>query len=489
MKSTSGFLPSPSDTVGRTVSVPAALVCGLALLAGVSRSVPAAEATLRLGAARESINAPPGIGLSGYYHPRGNEGVLDELQAKAMVLDDGNRRAAVVVCDLIAMPKWLVDEVRAEVERVTGIPGAHVMLAATHTHTAPVLRRDSSRDVADRADSPSAEEYGRKLPGRIAKAVADAHARRTPVRLLVAKGSEARLSHNRRWWMRDGSVGWNPGKLNPELVRPAGPIDPEIGILHALTAGERGTPVLTFVNFAMHPDTTGGTRLSADYPGALARALALYQGPEALTLFANGTCGNLNHLDFRWGGPQTSPAEANRLGIILAGAVLRAWPDLKPATDAPSLRVLTETVALPLAPHTAEELEQARIDVRSATDATREGFMRLVRGQRVLDVAAREGRPLEVEMQVISLGREMAWVAWPGEIFVELGLSVKAASPFPHTYHVELANGTIGYIPNKSAWPEGNYEVESARVAMGAGERLVAIALRLLRTAYDEADR
>ena len=78
--------------------------------------------------------------------------------------------------------------------------------------------------------------------------------------------------------------------------------------------------------------------------------------------------------------------------------------------------------------------------------------------------------------------------SWPGEIFVELGLNVKAGSPFPNTYNVELANGSIGYIPNKSAYPEGNYEVESARVAAGAGEMLVTSALRLLQAAHKEAE-
>ena len=79
--------------------------------------------------------------------------------------------------------------------------------------------------------------------------------------------------------------------------------------------------------------------------------------------------------------------------------------------------------------------------------------------------------------------------SWPGEIFVELGLSVKAASPFAETYNVELANGAIGYIPNLSAWSEGNYEVESARVAPGAGERLVSSALRQLAAHYQAARR
>lgn len=113
--------------------------------------------------------------------------------------------------------------------------------------------------------------------------------------------------------------------------------------------------------------------------------------------------------------------------------------------------------------------------------------MKLVRAHRVLDTAAQKGQPQEVEMQVIALGRDVAWVAWPGEMFVELGLSVKAGSPFPHTYNVELANGTIGYIPNKAAYAEGNYEVESARVAEGSGELLVASALRILSVIHEEA--
>jgi neutral ceramidase len=285
--------------------------------------------------------------------------------------------------------------------------------------------------------------------------------------------------------MRDGSVGWNPGKLNPEIVRPAGPTDPEVGVFYAETATAKPLPLLTFVNYAMHPDTTGGTRISADYPGALARTLALYKGPDMLTLFANGTCGNINHTDVHWAGAQSSPQEAARLGTVLAAAVFKAYPRLEPLTNSVSLRVRSEIVKLPLPAFTPEQLEQARLDVRSAKDNTREGFMKLVRAHRVLDTAAREGKPQEVEMQVIALGRDVAWVAWPGEMFVELGLSVKAGSPFAHTYNVELANGTIGYIPNKAAYPEGNYEVESARVAAGSGELLVASALRLLSAIHE----
>ncbi len=440
----------------------------------------------RVGTAAVPINPPTGIGLAGYYHERGNEGVLDDIAAKVAVFDDGRTRAAIVVCDLISMPKWIVVEARKLVEERTGIPGANVMIAATHTHTAPVLFREWSRDESDGGGKPISKSYSQSLPKLVADAVATANDRRQAARISVAKEQEPQLAKNRRFWMRDGTVGWNPGKLNPQIVRAAGPIDPEVGVFYAETTGAQPAPLLTFVNYAMHPDTTGGTRISADYPGALSRALARYRGPDMLTLFANGTCGNINHTDVRWAGAQGSPQEAERLGTVLAAAVLKAWPRLQLLTNAGSLRVRSEIVKLPLPAFTPEQLAAARLDARTAKDNTRDGFMKLVRAHRVLDVAAREGRPQEVEMQVIALGRDAAWIAWPGEIFVELGLSVKAGSPFAHTYNVSLANGTIGYIPNKSAYPEGNYEVESTRVAEGAGEMLVTSALKMLAELYQE---
>ena len=447
----------------------------------------ASGAELRLGVAAVAINPPPGIGLAGYYHERGHEGVLDDIGAKATVLDDGQTRAAIVVCDLISMPKWIVVEARKLVAERTGIPGPNVMIAATHTHTAPVLFREWSRDETDGGAKSVSKNYSQTLPKLIADAVVAAYEKRQPVRVSVAKEHEAQLAYNRRFWMRDGSVGWNPGKRNAQIIRPAGPVDPEVGVFFAETLGAKSAPVLTFVNYALHPDTTGGTRISADYPGALSRALALYKGPDMLTLFANGTCGNINHTDVQWAGAQSSPQEATRLGTILAAAVFKAYPRLQPLTNAGALRVRSEVVKLPRPAFTPEQLDAARFDVRTAKDSTRDGFMKLVRAHRVLDTAAAEGKPQEVEMQVITLGRDVAWVAWPGEIFVELGLSVKVGSPFAHTYNVELANGTIGYIPNKSAYPEGNYEVESARVAEGSGEMLVTSALRMLAELFAEA--
>ena len=129
-----------------------------------------------------------------------------------------------------------------------------------------------------------------------------------------------------------------------------------------------------------------------------------------------------------------------------------------------------------------EITEADRAAARETARRTKEAkFMDQVQTFKVLDVLAREGRPLEVEVQVIALGDDVAFVSLPGEIFVELGLAIKAASPFKHTQIIELANGSIGYVPNRSAYPEGNYEVVSARCAAGSGEKLVEAAVRMLK--------
>lgn len=450
-------------------------------------SAPSA-AELKIGVGQANINPPLGIGLAGYYHERGNEGVLDDIAAKATVLDDGQTRAAIVVCDLISMPRWIVLEARKLVEEQTGIPGANIMIAATHTHTAPVLSKETISDLVSGGAKPIAKEYSQSLPKRIAEAVASANENRKVVHVGTAKEIEPKLGYNRRFWLRDGTVAWNPGKLNPQVLRPAGPIDPEVGLFYAETVGAKPEPVLSFVNYALHPDTTSGAKISADYPGALARIMSLYKGSEMMTIFANGTCGNINHLDVHWREQRSSPQEANRLGTILAAAVFKAFPQMQMVTNAGSLQVRHELLKLPLVSYSKEELAEAEKDVESAKDNSRVGFMKLVRAYRILETAARKGEPMEVEVQVITLGRHAAWVSWPGEIFVELGLSVKAGSRFPNVYNVELANGAIGYIPNKSAYPEGNYEVESARVAAGSGEMLVTSALRMLEAAWKDAE-
>ncbi len=452
---------------------------GIALLLTLL-GVPAWGGELRVGAAAVKITPPVGAPMAGYYHAREAEGVHDDLYAKAVVLEQDGTQAALVALDLIGTTRWMVEESRAEIEKTTGLRGDHVMVSATHAHTGPVLRDPGSRRSEKLGgESDLAAQYMATLPTLIAQSVARAEAALEPARVSVATGRAETLAFNRRFHMKDGTVGWNPGKRNPNIVEPAGPIDPAVPVAYFESAG--GKPIATYVNYAMHLDTVGGLEFSADYPYTLSRALAEVKGPDMVTVFTIGTAGDINHIDVNWANPQKGHAEAARIGTILAGEVLRAFRQLKPVAAAP-LRCRREIVQLPLPALEPGAVEKARAVADRVGNGKSEPpkFLEQVEAFKVLDVAARKGKPQEVEVQVIVLGDELAWVSLPGEVFVELGLALKERSPFPNTIIAELANGAIGYIPTRRAYAQGNYEVVSARCAEGSGELLVDTALKLL---------
>lgn len=437
---------------------------------------------LSVGAAREDITPAKGTPMAGYYATRGAEGTLDKLFARAVVIEKDGTRAALVSLDLIGTTFGMTKAAREKVEKDTGIPAANVMLFATHTHTGPVMSDGNARAEAFGGGSKLARDFMAELPVKIAAAVKAADANRKPARARRAVGTEDGLAFNRRYHMSDGSVGWNPGKLNPKVLKPAGPTDPAVPVVVFETLDKTPKAVATLVNFAMHSDTVGGLHFSADYIGHLADALDKVQGEGHVTVFGLGTCGDINHINTGSGTPQKGDREAARIGTRLAGEVLRTFDKLQPVNDGP-LSVSSATVDLPLAPVTDTELATAKLVVKQVLDEVKPApkFLDQVQAFKAVDVAARVGKPLAVEVQVVTLGDDLAWVSLPGEIFVELGLSIKHGSPFRQTAIHTLANGGIGYIPTKRAYSEGNYEVVSARCAEGGGELLVAAALKQLR--------
>src|SRR5205807_10402534 len=139
------------------------------------------------------------------------------------------------------------------------------------------------------------QDYNPGRPINSAAAVRATDATPNPSRVFHGTGREDGLAFNRRFHMVDGSVGWNPGKKNPKVVRPAGPTDPSVPVVYV--EGTDGKPIAVYVNFAMHLDTVGGLYYSADYPYTLCQALAAVKGEEVVTLFTIGTAGDINHIN------------------------------------------------------------------------------------------------------------------------------------------------------------------------------------------------
>ncbi len=442
----------------------------------VSASLASAQ-NLRVGTAEVVITPPAGMPMAGYYATRLLTGVHDDLHAKAIVISSGPQTVALVACDLVGLPPAIIEEARQLIEKDSGIPAANVMISATHTHTGPLIPTSGARESAYGAQLPVAKQYRKELPRKIAESVRLAKAKLTPAKVSFAKGKEDTISFNRRFLMKDGTVGWNAGKLNPNIVKPAGPIDPDVPVVYFET--EAGQPIATYVNFAMHLDTTGGTEASADYPKTLATILGQVKGKDMLTLFTIGAAGNINHIDVKSAAPQKGPEEAAQLGTVLAGEVLKTYTRLHPIADT-TLHIASRTVSLQPAVLKPGDEERAKAFASELDSGKTVKFLDTVFSFKVLDTAARQGKPLDAEVQVIALGNEIAWVGLPGEIFTELGSAIKQASPFPLTIVAELAHGPYTYYPNEAAFTQGNYEVVASRVAAGSGENLVASAKQLL---------
>lgn len=430
---------------------------------------------LKTGSAAVKITPPPGAPLAGYYYDRAADGVHDDLFAKAIVFEKDGIKAAVISCDLISVPAEIVSTARKLIEKNTGISAGYVMIGATHSHTGPVMPKKTDR--YNNLRNAAYVKYLSQLPGLIAESAILANSALADAKLSVGKGWEESISFNRRFFMTDGTVGWNPGKLNPRIIEPAGPIDPEVYVLYAETTEEK--PLATLVNFALHLDNVGGTEISADMPFTLSSILGRVKGSEMVTLFAQGCAGNINHINVRTKDPQKGHGEAQRIATVLSGEVLKTYTRMK-VLDIDNISARQEIVRLQLPDVSHDELPGAMEVISRTGKPDAPAFLELVNAHKVADVLDRNREPVEAELQAIALGEECAIVSLPGEIFTEIGMYIKSRSPYTYTIVVELANGSIGYVPDRKAFIEGNYEPVSSRVTPGSGEILAERALALL---------
>ncbi|HEV2325836.1 MAG TPA: neutral/alkaline non-lysosomal ceramidase N-terminal domain-containing protein [Terracidiphilus sp.] len=453
----------------------------LALLLLVAQT--AYATSLRAGAAQVDITPPVGAPMAGYYVPRVAEGVHDRLYVKAIVIEKDGVRAAFAACDLALLPRNLSQQARQLIQQQTGIAPDHVMISATHDHTGPVILQTPSRYNLTGKMLQITRDYTNALPGRIAQAVEEAASHLQPAVIRAGIGRETTLAFNRRYFMKNGTVGWNPGKLNPNILRPAGPTDPTIPVLYIETPD--GNPIASYVNFSMHQDTTGGLKFSEDFSYALGKILQMAKGKDLVSMFTIGCAGDINHLDFSRKEKQESYHEAARIGAVLAGDVLKV---IQRAPEIPidKISVSDQELHLELPHFTPEEVAWARRTQATYGTASPAPFLDLVRAAKIIDIADRHGKPFDAEVQVIALGPQIAFASFPGEMFTQFGMNVKQDSPFPITITPELANGDLGYIPNRQAYPEGAYEVVSTRLKPGAGEKLMNSALDQLQQLFRE---
>ncbi len=461
--------------------------------------------SLRVGVAETDITPPVGFPIAGYYYERLAEGTIDPLKAKAIVFRDANAEAAIVVCDLIGIATDLSQAVRKRASEKTGIPAANIVISATHTHTAPDYVKELYLNVGGERQDPLRSAYIEKLINGVVEAITKAHGAAQPALLECGSAMQTTpVSFNRRSVMRDGSVRTWMTYDNPDVVRAAGPIDPEIALL--TVRDESGKTLGVVSNFALHLDTVGGMKWSADFPFFIEQTLRRGAGSEVVCIFGNGCCGDINHINPRG----KEPNKADFIGNSIGESILKQLGQL-PRVERTDLVVKSRVVKLPLQDATKDEVARSIQILQAAQRKEKVDFLEHVTAYKKLmldQLRHREpyantaehitwglsrsqagvGEMLPADVTVITLGSDVAVVCLPGEVFVNLGLAIKQGSPFRTTMVIEFCNvvETI-YIPHRGAYAGGSYEVTNSALQPGGGEMLVETALSLLREAASNA--
>ena len=239
--------------------------CGLAglLLAAVavatagiepSGNTPQERTARRLsaGAATSNITPPLGEVIVGNWTPMPATHVHDELYARCLVLDDGEARIAIVVADNVGIPRRVLDEAKRLAGEPSGIPAERILIASTHTHSATTARGSERNDPAEPLDA-----YQTFVARRIADGIRRAVTNLEPARIGWGSGSLPQQVFNRRWFMQSGphlvnpfggtdQVMMNPPVNSRDLVKPAGPTDPEISFLSVFS--DTGRPIALLAN-------------------------------------------------------------------------------------------------------------------------------------------------------------------------------------------------------------------------------------------------
>jgi hypothetical protein len=457
----------------------------LCLLLGLIAISRGDDRTFRAGAAATDITPLKlPVSMTGSFTDRKATDVHDRLSARSLVLDDGQTRVAITVVDSALIPSEIFDAAKAAASRTTGIPANRMMISATHTHTAP-----TAYEMAQCKPDP---DYLRHLARQIAASIEAAHARLEPARIGWGTIDLPSQVFNRRWRLKPGTippdpfgnttdqVKTNPGVLNPDLVEPAGPTDPEISFV--AVQSPTGEPKALLASYSLH--YVGGipaNQLSADYFGEFARQLAERYGSNSFVgILANGTSGDVNNIDVRQPAKRAPSFEKIReVAAEVSDKVYTAAQNIAFHDHVPLVMVERDVMMSVRRPN-SEQLARAHELLRD-TPAEQSSTLPAIYAQEAIALS-QFPEQVPVKLQALRIG-SLAIVAEPCEAFAEIGLELKRRSPFKPTFAIGLANGYRGYLPTPAQHALGGYETWPSRwsyLQRDASEKMIEALLEML---------
>lgn len=397
--------------------------------------------------------------------------VIDPLFAHAAVFSDDATVIAFLSLDIVIVERDYVQQIREKVSRACPIPARCLMVCATHNHACPA--------VVERPWSAKDEAYLADMVERGAQAVIEAYRRMAPAEIGTATGYEGRVSFNRRFIMKNGSVISQPpfDVVDREVLAGEGTIDPEIGVLCVRDGNRRVRGLL--VNFACHAVHLMGS-LSAGFPGVLCHRLKEAYGQDVVCVFLNGACGNVIHKNYADPGYEDTK---EKIGTVLAADVERLVGAI---AYSPAARLSAQSALVRIPYREIAGLER-NLDNLAAFNVFKsliaKGWYRWSLDRLKALHAGSDHE--DAEIQVLRIGGAV-FGSVPAEYFAQHALRIKEQSPVADTFVVSLANGWLGYIPHKEAFDRiGGHESTwcvSSKMAPEAGDLMADAMLRLIGT-------
>jgi hypothetical protein len=475
--------------------IPLAAVAFLGFIVLFVSFATAQEATsaFRAGAASIDITPQEGVLRDGTIMKIGPvRGVHDRLFSRAVVLAGGRTTTAIAVNDACMIERSVFDRAKAIAHRETGIPPAHMLMSATHSHAAVRAMHIG--------EGPLDDEYHEFLARQIAAAVIAAHGNLAPARLGFGSFDRPELVSCRRFVCRPGTVSPNPFGDSGERVKSvsgssngvlgsAGQVDPQVSVLSLQHTD--GSPLAVLANFSVH--YCGGYRsgwVSADYFGAFAARLEEQLGtpagrPAPVAMMSNGTSGDTSSIGQL--GKRYAPFEhLEAAGRQLADAT---WELIRPLEHQvpDGLAARYSELELGVRRPSAERLAWARTTLAEPSSAELPHRWSRIYAREALALSEYPEQ-YRLPLQAFRIG-DVGIAAIPCEVFAETGLVIKRDSPLPKTFTVELANGYGGYLPTAEQHRLGGYETWPARsshLEVDAEGKIRAEILRLLQATCDQ---
>lgn len=370
------------------------------------------------------------------YNARQSTGVHDPIYTRLVALDDGNTKFILAVSDVCLFSPAIYDGVAAEIQRTMGIPRTNFWWSVTHTHSAPEVGPPAMSMVflANRFNHEWDRDYTHMVTSSLVEAAKQARDKLEPARLQFGTGMSL-ANINRRAKDVDGKVTLG---LNPD-----GPADRQIGLIRI--EREDGSLLALFANYAIHGTVMSGENklISGDAPGIVAAYLEQKLG--GTVLFINGAAGNLAPIYSVY--PTPNAGHLNQFRVLLGDKILQANAMIPKASGDVILRASEATVETPLRSGLTWPPELA-------------SYTRVDSAGRTL---------VKLPIRFLRINDTMIWSA-PVELFCEIAIHARNASPYARTFYFGYTNGWFGYFPTAEAVKEGGYEPNTSPFTE-AGER------------------